>query len=146
MKASGKVVEVNGDMIKVVTVRSAACDSCEKCAQKGACSAHLVLGEENKTVETDVFNAVGAKVGDTVELASSGERILLVSLVVFVFPVLLSMIGYFIADKLTDNIYAPAVSLGAVFVISFAAAAFFMNKYAQKNIRIEAVKIIEENA
>ena len=105
-----------------------------------------MLGEQNKTVETTVFNAVGAKVGDTVELASSGERILLVSFAVFVFPVLLSMIGYFLADKLTDNIYAPAFSLGAVFVISFAVTAYFMNKYAQKNIRIEAVKILEENA
>ena len=56
------------------------------------------------------------------------------------------MIGYFLADKLTDNIYAPAFSLGAVFVISFAVTAYFMNKYAQKNIRIEAVKILEENA
>ena len=146
MKAVGKVVEANGDMIKVITKRSAACDSCEKCAQKSACSAHLVLGEENRTVETYVFNAVGAKVGDTVELVSSGTRILFVSLVVFVFPVLLSMVAYFLADKLTDNIYVPAVSLGAVFVISFAAAAFFMNKYAKDNIRIEAVRILEENA
>lgn len=146
MQTVARVLKVSGNMARVVCKRQSACDtSCKSCENKDSCAGQLLFTNDS-SVELDVYNTVGAKVGDTVELSSSTFKTLVISLVVFVFPVLFSVIGYVVCDKLTESIYLPALVLAAVFAVAFAATAFCMNEYAKKNIRIEIVKIVEESA
>ena len=144
MRADAEIIKVNGMYAIAKAQRTPACSSCAGCSEKGGCGAHLIFGEQTENVELEVYNGVGAKVGDFVELGSSTAKTLLVSLAVFVLPVLLSVLGYFVAAHFTGDEYIPAAVLVIVFVLSFAAASAVMNVYAKKHIRIEVVRILEE--
>jgi len=145
MTAIAKVIEVKGDMAKVVSQRKSSCSSCEKCEMNGNCSAELVFGKQTQDVEVQAYNRAGAKIGDTVELQSSTYRTLMIAMIVFIFPVLLSVAAYLVTDALTSNYYLPAAVLAAVLAVSFFILAKIMNSYAMSHMRAEIVKIVEGN-
>ncbi len=146
MTALAKVVEIKeNNVARVQSQRMSACASCENCSSKGACEAQLVFGNTS-CVFLEVKNTLSARVGDTVQLSSSTPKMLFTSFFVFVVPVLLSVLAYFLAEGITHNTFISSVCLGVVFAAAFVAGAVFMNSYAKKCISIEIVKIVEEGA
>lgn len=145
MKAIAVVLEAKDKYARVKSRRESACSSCEKCENNGNCTAELVFGKQNSDVELDVYNGIGAKTGDTVELESSTAKTLLIAMLVFVLPVIFSVAAYLITDALFDSIYLPALFLVGVFALSFFIIAKIMNGYAMTHIRIEIVRIVEES-
>ncbi len=70
---------------KKASVRIQKTGSCENCADHAAC--HLRLGSE-KPVLIEVYNELGAKTGDWVELSMPRYNVLKLSFMVYLFPVL----------------------------------------------------------
>ncbi len=144
MRAEAVVLSVSGNRAKVKSVRQSACASCANCESKGHCHAQLIFGDQNSSIVTEVYNTAGAKAGDRVLLASKGANILLLSMAVFVLPVALSVLSYFIAARFFASENIPVIFLAVTFFACFALCAFFCDKYAKKNLKTEIVKIIEE--
>ncbi|MBC7187396.1 MAG: SoxR reducing system RseC family protein [Calditrichaeota bacterium] len=84
----GTVVEVRGGRMVVRLNERAACAAC------GARFACTPTGQQSRHVT--VPNQIGAKVGETVELTVRPRVSLLSVGLVFLLPVLLGMVGYFV--------------------------------------------------
>lgn len=145
MKAIAKVVNVKGGTATVVSKRSSACASCHNCESGGVCHAQLVFGNQVEDVVLDVKNTVNAKVGDTVELESSTNKTLFVSIIIFILPIIASVFAYFAICKITDVEYIPPLSMIVCFIAIFAIATKIMNLYTKKHITAYTVKILEES-
>ena len=92
MTQNAVVTEVVGDRARIQVKRVSACaHDCERCG--GGC------GEMMKSAPVSVLakNPLGAKPGDRVVVASDTGSILGVAALVYLFPILLFFIGYFVA-------------------------------------------------
>ncbi len=145
MKAIGKVIRSNGKLANVVSERSGTCSMCQNCESHGACHAELVFGDQNQSVEIVALNTVSAKTGDTVELESSTGRTLAATALLFVLPIIISLMCYVFAQAKSSVAYIPAVALVASFLVSFITISKLLNKYYQNNYTAQIVKIIEES-
>ena len=143
MNAIGKVIEVKNDIALVETLRSSACASCNDCEAKGACHAELIFGNDSDIVVSMAQNHVGAKVGDRVEMSTSTGKTLFVSFVLFVIPVLISVLVYLSVSAFASDIVA-AVLLIASFFVSFIILMKIMDLFVKNKVTIRIVKILEE--
>ena len=118
MKTTATVIEVNGKTATVETVRTAACEGCHKMADGGECSVCSLMGS-NRKLRAKADNSFGARPGDRVEVETATSRVLLYSALVFLLPVLVAALGWWIASLLTDSM--PLMGLGALigFGLSF---------------------------
>ena len=94
MLNKGTVVETHKGTAKVKVIRSSACSSCHNCEAKGACHVELVLGNQTEDVFVDAVNLANAKQGDLVQIEFSSKKTLFVSMLVFVLPIIISMISF----------------------------------------------------
>ncbi|MBQ7398916.1 MAG: SoxR reducing system RseC family protein [Clostridia bacterium] len=145
MKAVGIVTKTENNSAIVVSERSSACSSCHNCEAKGACHAEIVFGEQTQSVEVSVKNTVGAKCGDKVELESSTLGTLAAAFSVFVVPVVLTLMSYFLLkDSLEQSNLLPIVLI-AVFCIGFFVLGKIINQVIKKKHTIYIVGILEES-
>ena len=144
MKATGKVIETIGKRARVESVRSSACSSCHECEARGACHAELIFGSQTQSVIIETDNRIGAKVGDTVEIESSSSKTLAVSAVVFIIPIILSVIAYVIANKTLTDLQSALVLL-ITLLISFFVFLKLMNRFVKTSLASYIVKISEES-
>lgn len=86
MIVKGTVYKISGNYAGVKTPRPQACESCSNYA---ICS--------EKDVDMRVFNGIGAKIGDTVEIeVSEDQRAIYIMAYIFLIPVALIFIGYWL--------------------------------------------------
>ena len=146
MNAYGTVIEIDDNNIAVVsTQRSSACSSCHNCEASGACHAELIFGEQNSDVLHRVENTIGAKVGDSVEISVSTNKTLLISALVFILPLIVTVVLYFCLSAFISNMGILTALLVALYFLSFAVIAKIVNVYAKNNIKIVFVRILEES-
>lgn len=145
MKAIGKVIEKHGNTAKVVSERNSACSMCHNCESHGMCHAELVFGEQTQSVEITALNTLGANIGDMVELESSTGLTLISAALIFVLPIVFSVLAYLISSELTNIIYLPAIVLVVTFFIVFFASAKLLNGYFRNKYTAQIIKIIEES-
>lgn len=132
MKQIGKVVETNGDVAKIEVDRVSACDMCEN-------SAHCA--EKCKKVYATASNSINAMIGDTVEIETETGRVLLNSVLVFLFPVLLAICAYFLSDLfLGENVSVIITFFTLVF--SVCAFSFVLNRISKKKVISRIVRIL----
>lgn len=104
MKTKGTVLKIEGEFAIVGVKRHTACDTC-----RAECGGHC---DKASTVETKVRNTKGAKVGDEVELYSKTSAVMGASLLVFVLPLVMALIGYAVPRLLSiGNTISAMVSL-----------------------------------
>lgn len=92
----GVVVRIDAAGAWVKTVRSEACDSC---SSKGAC--HTMGG--GKEMEVAVLNPIGARVGDRVVITLGTSSFLKATFLVYMFPVLLLLIGAAVGEWISRS-------------------------------------------
>ena len=143
MKTLGTVVSADDTKVKVKSHRKSACDSCEKCHNKGACSIPLVLSESTGEVDFELENTLGAKEGDVVEIEISTRKALVISVLLFFLPTLLTILFAFIVNSLVTPL-KTALCLLAFFVLSFVVMSKVLNAWSKKRAQIKIVKIIEK--
>ncbi len=138
MQQIGIVRATDGESATVEVSRKSACEGCHAKAD-GECSACVSLG--GKTVSTKAHNGIGAKVGDRVMLESESSTVLLYAAAVFLFPLLLGVIGYFVGGLIEGA--APAY-IGAVlgFVLAFIIVWATLNRYAKRHSAVRITQIL----
>ena len=94
MKQKVMVRSVSGETAQVQYHRPTACHgNCSKCA--GGCGAMAAQEEIVVTAQ----NLIGAKVGDTVYIEGETKKVAWAILLVYVIPVVLFLIGYFLGQQ-----------------------------------------------
>jgi sigma-E factor negative regulatory protein RseC len=127
----GIVLRTDSEAAWVKTVRSSAC---EGCTAKGSCHS---MGGGNE-MEVKALNTAGARAGDRVVLSFETASLLKATFLIYVFPIILLIVGAAIGQMLASLIdFTPSalsVLLGFVF---FFTGLFIIkaraNKMAKKN-------------
>jgi sigma-E factor negative regulatory protein RseC len=127
----GVVIKIDAAAAWVKTSKTAAC---EGCSARGACHPHGG-GDE---VEVKVINDIGAKVGDRIVLSMDTGPYLKASFLLYVFPILLLVIGALIGQETASYLDFNPSGSAAVAGFSFFAASLLIlkikaNQLAKKN-------------
>ena len=137
----GIVTKTDSSAAWVKTVKSSAC---EGCSARGSCHS---LGSSD-AMEVKAINEVGAKVGDRIVLSLETSSLLKASFLLYVFPILLLIIGALIGQEIAPYIDFNPSGFSAIMGFSFFFAAVLIikakaNKMAGKNeYRPKVIKII----
>lgn len=112
---------LGGGYAEVSVPRKSACGhDCEECAGCGMTGA---------AIKARARNDIGAQPGDKVVVESSTKKIFGVVALVYVLPVVLFLLGYFLSEGLAEGMrYAIAV---ATFVVSFIPCVLY-DRHARK--------------
>ena len=113
--------DLGGGYAEVSVPRKSACGhDCEECAGCGMTGA---------AIKARARNDIGAQPGDKVVVESSTKKIFGVVALVYVLPVVLFLLGYFLTEGLAEGMrYAIAV---AIFVVSFIPCVLY-DRHARK--------------
>ncbi|HMA67806.1 MAG TPA: SoxR reducing system RseC family protein [Desulfosalsimonadaceae bacterium] len=110
------ITRTNRNTAVVQTRRTAAC---EGCSERHVC--HSMGG--NREIEVEVANPVGAEPGDTVMVAFKTSQLVLLSFLLYVFPIIAMVIGAVLGDSLAPRYNADPSIFAAVLGFLFFAAA-----------------------
>jgi sigma-E factor negative regulatory protein RseC len=127
----GVVIKTDAASAWVKTSRTAAC---EGCSARGTCHSNGSSDE----MEVKVANDVGAKVGDRIVLSLETGPLLKASFLLYVFPVLLLILGAVIGQETAPYLNFNPSGFAAVAGFSFFAASLLIvkikaNQLAKKN-------------
>lgn len=142
MRQRAVVVEVHGEYATVETSRRTMCDGC---AKGGGCGGHCEitgLVASNGKMRAEVENKLGAKVGDTVEIESESGVILSYAALVFILPIAVCALFYYVTYSIFGTESAGVIGAAAGFVLCFARIAVFdrTRKNKKKDIKIVEIK------
>ena len=124
MTGEGTVVRTNGDTAIVSVRKTSACS--HDCSECQTCTAPVF--------ETEVLNPVGAIVGDRVVIEADTQKILLLSLLVYMLPVMLFIFAAVVCEML-----AVGGGVTALIFVCMAAIWFFVIRFANKKFKAQNV-------
>lgn len=97
-----QVVAVEGDSVLLQTQRQSSCGSC---SVKSGCGTSVLAGIVGKKVtHLKVVNTLGAKPGDEVLLGMAEDALVLGSLLVYVIPLLMLLLGALTGESLAAHL------------------------------------------
>jgi sigma-E factor negative regulatory protein RseC len=137
----GVVIKTDSGAAWVKTIKTGACKGC---SARGACHS-FGSGEE---MEVEVINEAGAKVGDRIVLSFETGSLLKATFLLYVFPILLLIIGAVIGQETAPYLDFNPSGFAAVAGFSFFFAALMIikikaNQLAKKNeYRPKIIKIV----
>ncbi len=140
----GIVIKTDTGMAWVKTAKSG---SCAGCSARGSCNA---MGGDNE-MEVNAINEAGAKLGDRIVLSFKTSSLLKASFLLYVFPILLLIIGAAIGQEIAPKFDFNPSGFSAIFGFAFFFAALLIikttaNKLAKKNdYRPKIIKILNSN-
>lgn len=119
------VLSVNGSMAKVAHKRPTACHGdCEKCA--GGCGSTAAA----ETLIVDAENLIGAAPGDRVVIEGEGRKVAWAMFLVYVLPLVLFLLGYFLVPA------APILASVIGFFLGIGLAVLAARRQKQKGTQI----------
>lgn len=113
MEEIGRVVEIKKKKAIVRLNRNSACEHCNLCG----------LTKRDKFIDIEIDNKKNAKLGNEVVVSMSDGNVIKAATIVYVVPLLLAIIGLFVASILKmgekyEMIFAGiGILVGAVFII-----------------------------
>lgn len=137
----GIVIKTDSKAAWVKTVKSG---DCAACSARGSCHS---AGSSNE-MEVKAINVAGAKVGDRIVLSFETSSLLKATFLLYVFPILLLIIGAVIGQEVAPGLNFNPSGFSAIVGFSFFFAAVLIvkataNKLAKKNeYRPKVIKII----
>jgi len=136
MKQYGVVISLDGDMAKVRVKRDSACAGC---SSAGLCSSLCP-----NTADADAHNTAGASVGDTVELETGSGAVIVYSVLTFIMPVVLGLIGYFAAQALGLGEVLSFAVLAVSAVLSFALLCAIVKVRGKRDLAVKVVRVTDK--
>ncbi len=118
----GQVVDIKGDTAQVKFIRTSACGRCQACG---------MLSNQNEIV-VQVKNEFEAKVGDSVAVSIRMKKAMRASLLAYVFPLFMLILGAFAGWLLSDvwHVFQNVDVTMALCAVIFAVLSFFLLKLA----------------
>lgn len=111
----GIIIKVNGDTALLRTRQKTACGHC---AEK----AHCHMSGNDEEIEVEAANPIHAKVGDIVVVSYNSTRLFLLAFFLYVFPIILMIIGALIGERVAaayngnPSAYAALFGFGLFFI------------------------------
>ncbi len=144
MQEIGRVIQVEEDMATILLDPSSACGSCNSCSSMD--------GGGNKGPKTlSIRNTIEARPNDLVVLALTTPKSIVISIFLYVFPLMMMMIGYTIGEKmetggLTERGDSPtAILLSVIFLVLSFVLIYFADKLAKRRNKLspELIRVHE---
>lgn len=121
MKEIGKVVEVNKNLATVRLSRKASCENCNQCGLK----------KRDTHIDIVVENLLNVSVGDDVTIEMSNANVVKSALIIYVIPLVLSLIGLLIGELFKmEEIFQIVLIFGGLLIGGF--AVFLIDKKLKK--------------
>lgn len=119
MQETGTIISTDGNKAVIQLDRGDKCDGCNVCHAFG----------ENK-MQLEATNSIGAKVGDCVNVVVEPKQVVKSSMLIFMFPLFMMLLGYFVAVR-----FVPPFTEGVGIVGAFVALvlAFVVIKMTDKH-------------
>ena len=117
MITQGKVITVSGEHAAVEVDRLSACENCHKKSGSDGCIICTIGGSSKITLRA--CNIADAAPGDIVTLSTKTRRVLGYAWLVFLVPLLVAAVGYWIGTLLFAGSYAGPVLAAVGIVLSF---------------------------
>ncbi len=132
--ATIKAILHNGNAIVQVIRQGACAHNCESCSG---------CGQEGQKIEIEVRNAIGAQVGDRVELESRNRTMLGAAALVYLIAPILFFLCYFITSSCVSDGLCAVFSVGAFFLGMFPAIVYDRRLKRNGGIEFNMVRVIE---
>lgn len=127
MLESGTVTQVTGNYAKVLIERKEACGNCNACG---------MMSGTQKNVVIEVKNTLHAQSGDVVEIHFSSRTAMLSTVIAYMIPFAMLLIGVFFGYILIGGLLqTPAEPTAAICGLIFAGASFGIVKLFDPMIR-----------
>ncbi len=117
---NGIVTDVNSSLAWVRTIRSG---SCESCSSKDSCG---TSHHGQKEMIVSVKNTLNVKKGDQVVIGLETKPLLVITFLLYVFPVILLIVGALLGNSIAPSFHMNPSFLSLVTGIIFFCAAFFI--------------------
>jgi sigma-E factor negative regulatory protein RseC len=101
----GMVINIHGNIAVVKTKRS---EACKGCSEHGSCST------QGNDMEVEVFNRMGAAIGDEVAIQIQTGSFMKATFLLYVFPILCMITGAVAGEKLAPSIAFDKSALSAI--------------------------------
>ena len=111
----GIVTKLNSTTAWITTTKTGACESC---SARGSCTA---LGG-GKEMEVEAINTAGAKIGQKVVISFETSPLLKATFLLYMFPIILLMIGALIGDQMAPYLNLDPSALSAIMALDAATA------------------------
>lgn len=144
MQTKATVIAIDGHFAMVEAERSSACEGCHK-AEEGGCSVCSLMGGDRK-LATRAKNSLGAKVGDAVLIESNDGRMLWYAVLVFILPILITLLTWGIVSLLTNELSWQVAGGAFGFMVSFLGIYIYSKKIAGSRCDVEIVEILKKEA
>ena len=141
MITKAKVVSLNGDLATVVVKRTSACEGCHKSTE--GCSVCSLMGE-GRELSAKAENSVGARVGDTVEIESESKKVFFFGAVVFLFPLVMMLAGYWITSCFTQSEIWRCTAAAVAVVLSFLIVWCYSRTVGKRGTDVKIIRILSE--
>lgn len=141
MRTNARVIATNGKHATVLCSRTSACEGCHK-QSEGDCSVCSLMGG-NKTMQAEAYNAIGARVGETVEIETATSRVLGYAALVFLLPVIAVILGYLVSAFWTQEAVWRYVFAAVLLVLTFVGIRIYSKHREGKTPDITIVAVVD---
>ena len=139
MRQRARVKETDGAYATVEVTRSTMCDGCEKSGDCGGHCAITGIVGDSRPMTARALNPIGAKAGDLVEVESDERVVLGSAALVFLAPLAVCALFFFLGLRLFGSEAAGIASGAAGFVLAFAGIGLYDRKLRGRAPRIRIV-------
>lgn len=144
MRQRAVVLETDGREAVIEVSRATMCDGCEK---HGGCEGHCeitgILSTGGK-MKTRAYNGIGAEPGDRVEVETESSRVLGYAALVFILPVIMAGLFWYLGGRMFGTGAASAVSGFAGFAVTFIGIAVFDRIKGKRTPDIKIVSFADD--
>ncbi|MBR6559354.1 MAG: SoxR reducing system RseC family protein [Clostridia bacterium] len=144
MKQKALVLSTKGDSAVIEVARVTACEGCHKLKEGEGCVACSLFDLKRKMTATAV-NEVGANPGDVVYISTPSRTVLFYSAVVFILPILIGLICYFVVSLFIDITAVLALASVAVIILTFLVIHFTLDRSTANKKMIRIVSVCKDN-
>lgn len=124
----GIIIKVVDTTAMVKTLQMTACESCSE-------RDHCHTSSSQKSMEVEAVNTAGAQPGDRVAVSFETSQLFKLSFLLYVFPVIVMIIGALIGERMAENFQGNPSAYAAFFGFSFFFAAMAVVKLLDRNAR-----------
>lgn len=125
MKETGIIISITGQKATVQINRGQKCEGCNLCQAFG-----------NNKMLVKAYNKTEAGIGDVVEVSIEPKYVLASSLLIFIFPIFMMLLGYFVGIRFSHSASESGGIIGSIigFLLSFVLIKF-LEKFIKPNTR-----------
>lgn len=125
MKSNGKVIEINGNKIKLKMFKESSCAHCSGCGDANKLARELEL-----TYNGDV------EVGDIVTFELEDAKMLKIGFMVYVAPILMMILGYFISSKMGNSEKTSVFTSFGFLIVSFVCLHIYDKYFVKEKVEM----------